>query len=175
MTEHPSFVGRAGAADPTLFGPTLLRDTSRAPVLVVDVPGKPRPQGSMTMWQAGDGTTRSKYPAETVAHRNLVVGRIVIGWENRPVLDEALDLRCLFTFPRGLGHYGSGRNRARLRPSAPQHHLVAPDCDKLLRLVCDALTVAQVWRDDCLAVSVRGRKVWGDNASTHIELFRVES
>lgn len=182
------FVARAAEANaraialepppsPALFGdtpaPGLSHSTERPRLLEVSVPGKPRPQGSMTMWTAGDGSTRSKYPPEVVAHRNLVVATLARAWVGRGRLDEALAIRCVFMFARPGSHYGTGKNSQRLKPSAPQHHLQAPDTDKLCRLVCDALTVAQVWRDDCLAVSVQGRKVWAPSNGTRIELLRA--
>jgi crossover junction endodeoxyribonuclease RusA len=46
-------------------------------------------------------------------------------------------LRAKFFMPRCKGHL---RKNGTLKPSAPRHHIVKPDSDKLLRCVMDALT-----------------------------------
>jgi len=53
---------------------------------------------------------------------------------------EPVDVRLMFFLPRPQGHYGSGRNANRLKPSAPATPAVHPDLDKLVRSVLDALT-----------------------------------
>jgi Holliday junction resolvase RusA-like endonuclease len=48
-----------------------------------------------------------------------------------------------------------------MRRSAPLFPTVAPDLDKLLRLVNDAITDAGcVWLDDAQVVEIRARKVY---------------
>lgn len=53
----------------------------------------------------------------------------------------------VWTFDRSGAHFGSGRNADTLKPSAPSEHVHAPDLDKLLRAVFDALS-GPVWHDD---------------------------
>lgn len=57
-------------------------------------------------------------------------------------------------------------------PSAPKkrtHHVVKPDCDKLLRSIGDALT-GIVWQDDSQVVGMAGRKVYGLPERVEIEV-----
>lgn len=62
-----------------------------------------------------------------------------------------------FTFERHKSHYRTGRNAHILKDSAPRYatgHDLG-DIDKLQRAIFDALTDAQVWKDDCLIVDLR--------------------
>lgn len=62
-----------------------------------------------------------------------------------------------FRLSRPKGHYGTGRNERRLKPSAPEHPAGKPDIDKLARAVLDALKLV-VWTDDAQVVSLNLRK-----------------
>lgn len=70
-----------------------------------------------------------------------------------PVVVEAT-----FVLARPLGHYGTGRNAGTLRPSAPEYPTVKPDADKLVRMILDALTDADLWEDDARVVDLDVRK-----------------
>lgn len=54
----------------------------------------------------------------------------------------------VFTFARPASHYGTGRNSAVLKASAPTEHIGSPDVDKAQRSILDAFTDAGVWQDD---------------------------
>jgi Holliday junction resolvase RusA-like endonuclease len=68
-------------------------------------------------------------------------------FNGRELLAGPLRLTCWFYFKRPGGHFGSGRNAGRLKPSAPGYHAQSPDLSKLLRCLEDALT-GVVWVDD---------------------------
>jgi crossover junction endodeoxyribonuclease RusA len=70
----------------------------------------------------------------------------------------AVVVGVVFRLPRPKGHYGTGRNVALLKPSAPWCPAGRPDLDKLLRSTFDALGEAGVWGDDAQVVTVRGAK-----------------
>ena len=84
---------------------------------------------------------------------------------------DAMDGRSLFDGPlyvevtlirrRGPGHFGQGRNRGLLLPSAPMYPAVMPDATKLMRSTEDALT-GVVWVDD------------SRNCTTHVEKVYAE-
>jgi len=58
-------------------------------------------------------------------------------------------LSALFAFPRPKNHYKGNDPTRELKPGAPfYHYLSQKDLDKLLRAVFDALTQANVYRDD---------------------------
>ncbi len=71
------------------------------------------------------------------------------------------DVKVEFTFflKRPQGHYGSGKNAAVLKPSAPPRPRVKPDVLKLMRSTEDALT-SIVWVDDSANIRVCGEKVY---------------
>jgi Holliday junction resolvase RusA-like endonuclease len=52
-----------------------------------------------------------------------------------------------FYLPRPKGHFGSGKNADKLKPSAPDFHITKPDADKLVRAVKDGLK-GVVYGDD---------------------------
>ena len=66
-----------------------------------------------------------------------------------------------FYFARPRGHYGVGRNINRVRSAAPEHMIVMPDVDKLVRCALDAL-VGVLIRDDSLVVELKARKLYGE-------------
>ena len=124
------------------------------------IPGTPRPQGNPQQ------ITKNyhRYPSTTVEHRNEVIRflRVALGSRGAEPFDCAVKLSAKFYFQRPKSHYGTGRNAETLRDSAPPEHIQTPDTDKLLRLLCDALTIAGVIVDDRLIVAVVGRKCWAD-------------
>lgn len=158
-----------------MTGQLLLWPSSLAPVLSVVVPGKPRAQGSMTLWRDDQGNERAKYAAPVVAHRNLVVGALVAAWRGQAPLTGPVLVSVRLSFPRPRAHYRTGRYSDQLRPDAPELHTQYPDLDKCLRLVFDALTVAGVWADDKQACDVTGGKRWGATGATHIQLLRRDA
>jgi len=78
---------------------------------------------------------------------------------------EPVDVRLMFFLPRPQGHYGTGRNANRLKPSAPTAPAVHPDLDKLARSVLDALT-GICFRDDKQVVSLTAAKLYSDGDSS---------
>jgi crossover junction endodeoxyribonuclease RusA len=145
-----------------------------APALVVSIPGKPRTQGSMTLWRdAATGGERAKYAPETVAHRNLAVGLFRDAWAGAAPLTGAVAVRIVAVFARPKSHYGTGRNAGVLKDWAPEHYTSAPDGDKIARLVLDALTIAGVYADDGLVAVHRVDKVYGDRPATLVEVWAL--
>lgn len=65
-----------------------------------------------------------------------------------------------FGFDRPASHYGSGRNAAILKASAPAFHTTKPDVDKLTRGILDALTSAGVYADDSQVIRLDVLKVY---------------
>lgn len=146
----------------------------KRPILTATVPGKPRPQGSMTLARnPRTGQEFAKYGQETVLHRNLVIDVLRQHWAGRPALSGPIAVRCTFRFARPKSHYGTGRNAGVLKESAPHYMTSAPDGDKLLRLVNDALTIAGVLDDDAQVALQRAEKVYADSPGSLIEVFRL--
>lgn len=140
-------------------------------ILEATIPGTPRPQGSMRMMtNTRTGKGFMKYSTTTVEHRNLVVATLADIWAGGEPYLGAVAVKVGFVFARPGAHYGTGKNAEVLKDSAPVWHSQTPDVDKLLRLVCDALTVAGVLRDDRQVALARAEKVWGAKDHTHLEV-----
>jgi crossover junction endodeoxyribonuclease RusA len=77
-------------------------------------------------------------------------------------------LQLVFRFPRPKTHYGTGRNAELLKTSAPRFKTSAPDLDKLVRAVGDALTMAGVLRDDALIASLVAVKIYDDHPGVKV-------
>lgn len=65
-----------------------------------------------------------------------------------PILHGPVTVEVDFAFPRPKAHYGSGRNANVVKAAAPFWHIKAPDLDKLLRSILDALKDSGVITDD---------------------------
>lgn len=84
-----------------------------------------------------------------------------MGWPGNP-LAGPIAVKLTFSLPRPRGHYGTGRNAAVLKPSAPTWPTSKPDLDKLVRAVLDACS-ALVWRDDAQVVGVQTEKLYASD------------
>lgn len=69
-------------------------------------------------------------------------------------------VRVDFYLDRPKGHFGTGRNAAALKGTAPAYPSGKPDIDKLLRSTLDGLGEAGIWGDDAQVVSVLATKLY---------------
>lgn len=131
-------------------------------VLMTWVSGIPAPQGSKRHVGAGrmvESSARVAPWREAVkwavaeAHRGPITATVA------PV-----SIEVSFYLPRPGGHYGTGRNAARLRPGAPETPAVKPDLDKLLRSTLDALEEVGLLRGDAQVVGISASKVYAPDA-----------
>ena len=88
-----------------------------------------------------------------------------------------VDVMAIFARPKG--HYGTGRNAGRLRPTAPTWPTTRTsfDRDNLDKLVLDALCDARAIEDDSFVVDGRVRKVYaadGEVPGWRIGVFPME-
>lgn len=119
------------------------------------VPGIPQPKGSARSYVS----KRGRLSTVQDNRGKLEPWQAAVGWRAkaqglRPVRG-AVSVSAGFRFPRPKGHYG----KRGLRPSAPAHHTVKPDLDKLSRAILDGLTgIAFV--DDSQVVILDVRKEW---------------
>ena len=70
-------------------------------------------------------------------------------WEQKPddLIVSEIEMTVRFYFNRPKGDFGTGRNSAKLKPSAPIHHKMKPDLDNLVKFVKDSLNKVY-WKDD---------------------------
>jgi Holliday junction resolvase RusA-like endonuclease len=135
------------------------------------VPGKAIPQGSMKGYVRA-GKSGAPVAAITSSNPLLIQWRMKVTghaierqaeWMHTHPATEfpitgPVGARVDFVVPRPQLHFGTGRNAKTLKPGAPKYPGTAPDIDKLLRAIFDALTDAQVWEDDGQVVWVQTRK-----------------
>ncbi len=81
----------------------------------------------------------------------------------------ALDVAFYFVLARPKGHFGTGRNADKLKPSAPRYPATRPDVLKYARAVEDALT-GIVYHDDAAIVSERMFKDYGAPEGVWVEV-----
>lgn len=149
----------------------------RPPVTLI-VHGQPAPQGSKRAIQTkkGDGSPGRIALVESSHDRVKSWRQAVVDeareWQSQaagrqfgtaPPLDGPLEATMTFVLRRPKGHYGTGRNAAVLKPSAPPYPSGKPDVGKLARATEDALT-GIVWLDDAQVVRSLLTKVYSDVA-----------
>lgn len=86
-----------------------------------------------------------------------------------PLLSGPLRVKFDIYRPRLVGHYGTGKNAAVLKRSAPAYPTARPDVLKLARAIEDAIT-GIVWRDDAQIVDERLAKHWGEPARVEVSI-----
>jgi crossover junction endodeoxyribonuclease RusA len=146
------------------------------------VPGQPVPQGSKSGF-VNKKTGRVQIVDKDVrlpAWRMKVTAHAIDAIQHHTValdypLTGPVGVRIDFVMPRPKGHYGTGKNESALKPSAPKYPASMPDLDKLLRAIFDALTDAQVWKDDgqvvwCQVAKHYDGPTWPGGIGVHITL-----
>ena len=124
--------------------------------MTVDVQGVPVPQGSKRVFNGRLVDVNH----EKLREWRALVARLIehegATFHTGPVM-VTLD----FYLPRPRGHFGTGRNESKLKPSAPRVPVTKPDIDKLTRAVLDALT-HMAFRDDSQVAVLVVRKLYAD-------------
>lgn len=110
-------------------------------LLTVFVPGRPAPQGSKNYLGGGRMRESSRF---LKSWRADVVNVLYREWGQTPPLLGAIDLELAFVLPRPAA-------TPKRKPTPPA--IKRPDWDKLARAVCDAITSAQVYKDDSQVVN----------------------
>lgn len=112
-----------------------------------DVLGVPAAQGSKRHVGGGRLVESSK---KVKPWREAVKAAAVEALGDDPAIEGPAFVGITFRFARPAGHYGSGKNAARLKDSAPAYPTsrALGDLDKLARSTLDALTDSQVIADD---------------------------
>jgi crossover junction endodeoxyribonuclease RusA len=140
----------------------------------IDVRGMPRPQGSVMTHALPTGGVATRY-ASTVWQWRHQVTTAVRALHEQP-FTGAVALRLLFDLPRPIGHMSTAKGHTdETRRSAPLYPIVAPDLDKLVRAICDAITDAGLWHDDAQVVGIAAEKrYWLGPPGVRIAVMSVE-
>ena len=121
--------------------------------------GIPRPQGSKR--HVGRGVLVES--SNGVKEWRHDVRDAIFSQYSGATITEPVAVCCTFLFNRPKGHYGTGRNAGRLKPSAPRHLTSSfnGDIDKLLRALLDAISVkagGSLISDDSLVTELMANK-----------------
>jgi Holliday junction resolvase RusA-like endonuclease len=128
-------------------------------VISFTVIGIPQPRGSKRAMpnRAGGRPLMVDTNAKSAPWMATVAAAASEAMKGQPLLDGPLVLTVRFNFPRPKSHYRTGKHSAELRTDAPSRHSKKPDCDKLLRAICDAMT-GVVYHDDAQISTVMAWK-----------------
>ena len=130
------------------------------PKMIV-VRGKPAPQGSKVSFRNGYMKETSPF---LMPWRNQIVSACIEQKiNNGEIIEQPVEIFIDFLFHRPQGHYGTGRNQANLKPSAPIYPMTRStgDIDKLCRSTLDGLSIPSggiLLRDDSLVVEIKAKK-----------------
>ena len=129
--------------------------------------GTPAPQGSKAVRGYIKGRAIIGEASKAVAPWRIDVRAATQNQYKGPIISAPVALCATFLFPRPKGHYGSGKNADRLKPSAPRFltSVRHGDLDKLLRSTCDGLSVSAggaLLADDSLVVQAMAEKRYCD-------------
>lgn len=128
-------------------------------VICIEVLGKAEPVGSKKGFRVGGHVRITDANPRAAGWMNDV--RLAASAQyDGPLLMGPIELEVEFEIARPKSHYG----KRGLLPSAPAHHLKAPDTTKLLRGTEDALK-GIIWRDDSQVVRQTASKRYTDGAA----------
>ena len=127
--------------------------------VVIRVSGRPAPQGSKRHVGNGRMVEMSKAvgPWREAVRAETQLEMWTQGRGGSP-LEGPVAVRLRFWLTRPASHYGTGRNKAVVKPSAPQRPAGRPDVDKLARAVLDGLTMGGAFADDSQVVDLQASK-----------------
>lgn len=89
------------------------------------------------------------------------------------LIEGPVGLSLTFRLIRPANHHGTGKNKGKLKPSAPHWPVTTPDLDKLARAVLDALT-GVAYRDDAQVVRMQLEKTYAWASEQPGVLVRIE-
>ena len=115
-------------------------DEAKEPKMIV-VRGRPAPQGSKVSTRFGGIREASQF---VMPWRNQIVSACIEQKiNNGEIIEQPVEIFIDFLFHRPQGHYGTGKNKGNLKPSAPTFPITRPtgDIDKLCRSTLDGLSV----------------------------------
>jgi crossover junction endodeoxyribonuclease RusA len=134
-------------------------------MIVFEVEGTPRPQGSKRHVGRGIMIESSKYVAEWRSWVRLCAANACKGLHP---LVGAVGVNVAFCFDRPKTH----STTKGLRSNAPTYKVSKPDIDKLLRAVLDAMT-GVCFADDSQVVAIYCTKKYSRAAVTKVEVFNL--
>ena len=126
--------------------------------------GVPRPKGSHKAFVVGNRAVMAGMGKDEKGWRATVTGcaQAAMVIAQASPLEGPVEVLLEFFEQRPKGHFG----KRGLKPSAQPRPTKAPDADKLMRSVGDALN-GVCWRDDSQVCEARIRKLYTDEAQPY--------
>jgi crossover junction endodeoxyribonuclease RusA len=135
------------------------------------VHGLPVPQGSKRVFH---GNVVETGGARLREWRNLCADACQARMNGEARIAGPVSVRAFFYLPRPRSHYGTGKNKERLRGGAPLVPATRPDADKLARSVLDAVT-GVAFGDDCQVARLWVEKRWADpNPGVEVTIWEID-
>ena len=79
-------------------------------------------------------------PSKADAWKRTVRYHALPWMKDQPPIEGPIRVDIYFIMPRPKGHFGTGRNAGKIKPSSPHLHSTIPDKDNLEKTVLDALS-----------------------------------
>lgn len=132
-------------------------------IIKLKVLGQPKAQPRHRHFQRG--SFKGTYDPGKEAKQSFL--SVVLEQAPAEPLNEPLCVDIDFYFARPKGHYGTGKNKGKLKSSAPTRHTTKPDTDNLRKFTCDALNKV-FWRDDSVICEGCSKKLYDSMPRTEI-------
>lgn len=150
------------------------------PEVEFTVPGPPTQQGSMTALRSKTTSAVFVKPSNEKQLRKwrTLTAEIAQAAFRRPVIGKGIPLEVVVSFvvDRPRYHFGTGRNAGKLKAGAPWWVPSAPDIDKYLRALLDAMT-GVIYHDDGQIARVTMEKIYapeGTEARTEVAVWKLD-
>lgn len=139
----------------------------------IDVAGTPAAQGSKK--HVGGGVMVESSKKVTPWRQDVTAAAIaaIDAHEHFQTFTGPVRVHADYVFARPKHHYRTGRNAHLLRDNAPEFVGTKPDIEKVVRSTHDALTIAGIWRDDCLVAILHTTKTYGVRPGVHLTIEEV--
>ena len=134
----------------------------------ISVLGNPKPQPRHRHFQRGK--FKGTYDPAKKDKQSFLF--LVLEHAPQKPFDEPLRVDIDLYFARPKAHYGTGKNKGILKPSAPIRHIVKPDVDNCAKFVFDSMNKV-FWRDDSIICEGHIRKLYDDMPRVEITIQTI--
>jgi len=139
-----------------------------------DPKGQPRPK-AFARKMGNKYTARVYDPGTAEGWKSAIAIAVKEAEIQGLMLEGPVSLTMVAIFARPKSHFGSGKNSAIIKPSAPFWHTGKPDLDNIIKAAKDALTQLGVWRDDSQVCKSHTEKPYATGKGHARSIFRIET
>lgn len=133
------------------------------------IPGQPQGKARARTVMQG-GKAHSYTPAKTAAYEALVAGTYKTTFPGAEAATGAVEvaIRAIYEVPKSWPRKRKAEALAGMIPVTTK-----PDCDNILKIVCDALN-GIAWVDDKQIVFAKVRKMYGVEPRVEVEIWNAQ-